>query len=317
MSKRSGTRLSLLLTVVVLLLVIWRLASASGEAVSPRPTSLPEPLPTDSLPAPETLPPLQLPAPAGGSAPAAVTGEAAGPLEIHEITLFGGDGVELKNISRETVRLSDYYLSDKYKERLQLQLPDEELEPGALFVAEGLSLSVKGDELWLSDGEGRLLDHALAQGLAPGGSMGRVPGESGWFYFASPSLGEENSGGFRRVSGMPQADLPGGVYDDVESVTVTLSGPGVIHYTTDGRAPSAASAVYSEPLELKRTTILRAVAIEEGALPGPVLTCHFFLNEYHTLPIVSRISASRTVSSGSQSIHSGSISVLFNENAAR
>ena len=210
-----------------------------------------------------------------------------GPLEIHEVTLFDGDGVELKNISGETLRLSDYYLSDDNQERLKLQLPDEELEPGAFFVARGLTLSVKGEQLWLSDGEGRVLDRVAAEGVPAGGSYGRMPGESGWFYFASPSLGEENAGGFRRVSETPVASVPGGVFDDVESVTVVLSGPGKIYYTTDGRAPSQRSALYTEPLELKRTTVLRAVAVEDGALPSRTATFHFFLNENHSLPIVS------------------------------
>ncbi len=287
MRRQTATRLALLLVIALLSGVIVRLAMrekrpthASPE--SPAPVSAAE----QSLPAEEApvstpeLPSLELPVPTGTVYP-------AGPLEIHEITLFGGDRVELKNISDETLRLSDYYLTDKEKKRLKLQLPDVELEPGAFFVAEGLSLSVRGDELWLCDGEGRVLDYALAQGLPAGGSYGRLPGESGWFYFASPSLGEENSEGFRRVTEKPRASVPGGVFDGVESVTVELKGPGVIYYTTDGRAPSFGSEVYTEPLELKRTTILRAVAVEEGALPSRTATFHFFLNEYHSLPIVS------------------------------
>ena len=285
MRKQTGTRLALLLTILLLCAVIVWLAlretrespSAPEQQMIPAPPA--EPSAPTPIPAPE-LPAMALPAPTETVYP-------AGPLEIHEVTLFDGDGVELKNISDETLLLSDYYLSDKSKERLKLQLPDEELEPGAFYVARGLSLSVKGEQLWLSDGEGRVLDYVRAEGLPAGGSYGRLPGESGWFYFASPSLGEENSGGFRRVAETPEASVPGGVFDDVESVTVELSAPGTIYYATDGRAPSLRSEVYTEPLELKKTTILRVMAVEEGTLPSRVATVHFFLNEYHTLPIVS------------------------------
>ena len=278
MRKPTGTRLALLLLILLQCGIIVWLARFNAER-SPASLPLPTEAPAAVTAAPE-LPAAELPAPEVPAYP-------LGPLEIHEITLFNGDGVELKNISGESLRLADYYLTDNSKERLKLQLPDEELEPGALFVSRGLSLSVRGDELWLCDGEGRVLDYVRARGLPAGGSCGRLPGESGWFYFASPSLGEENAGGFRRVSETPTASLPGGVYDGVESLTVELRGPGTIHYTTDGRAPGLASPVYTEPLELKRTTVLRAVAVEDGALPSRVVTLHFFLNEYHSLPIVS------------------------------
>lgn len=298
MRKRLGIRLALLMLIgLQCAAIIWLVhrqasrpsaetappaetAAAEQPAETPAAAALPAEAPTAETPEPQQPAAPVLPAPETPVYP-------LGPLEIHEITLFDGDGVELKNISGESLRLADYYLTDNSKERLKLQLPDEELEPGAFYVAQGLSLSVRGEELWLCDGTGRVLDHAAAEGLPPGGSCGRLPGESGWFYFASPSLGQENAEGFRRVTETPAASLPGGVYDGVESLTVELRGPGTIHYTTDGRAPGLASPVYTEPLELKRTTILRAVALEEGALPSRIATCHYFLNEGHSLPIVS------------------------------
>ena len=130
MRKQTGTRLALLLVILLLCGVIVRLAlgdrrespasparpapTPAAEQVGPAGESpAPTPEPT-ALPAPE-LPSLELPAPTGTVYP-------AGPLEIHELTLFDGDRVELKNISGETLRLVDYYLTDNEKERLQLQL---------------------------------------------------------------------------------------------------------------------------------------------------------------------------------------------------
>ena len=250
--------------------------------------SAPEPLqaPPPELSAPP-LPPVESPA-----RPLYSSGEESmetplGPLAIFELTLCDGDKVELRNISDSPVKLSDYYLSDKNKDRRLLQLPDLELEPGAFYVAEGLSLSVKGDRIWLSDEEENVLDYARAEQLPVGGSYGRMSGESGWFFFAEPSLGEENRNGFRRVAETPEASVASGTYDDVESITVELRGPGVIRYTTDGNAPDEDSPVYTEPLVLERTTILRASAEEEGALPSRVASFHYFLNEHHSLPIVS------------------------------
>lgn len=252
------------------------LASAAEKLTGP--TQFPEPTATVQMPEPSLLP---------CSRGEESLQEPAGPLAIYEVSLSSGDAVEIRNISNGPVQLSDYYLSDKNSNRKKLQLPEQELEPGAYYVSTELSLSVKGERLWLSDGEERLLDYAKVQDLTAGGSYGRMDGESGWFYFAVPSMGEENRDGFRRVSLPPQASLPSGVYENVDSVTVELSGPGQIHYTTDCNMPTVDSPVYTGAITLEETGILRAICVEEGALPSRVITFQYFLNEHHSLPILS------------------------------
>ena len=51
-----------------------------------------------------------------------------------------------------------------------------------------------------------------------------------------------------------------------ESTQVTMSGPdgAEIHYTTDGSAPSSASALYSEAITLTATATVKAIAIKDG-----------------------------------------------------
>ena len=44
------------------------------------------------------------------------------------------DWVEIKNVSAETVSLSNYYLSDSDDDYLLWQLPDRELAPGAVTL---------------------------------------------------------------------------------------------------------------------------------------------------------------------------------------
>ncbi len=57
-------------------------------------------------------------------------------------------------------------------------------------------------------------------------------------------------------------------YEFTESVKVTLSTPQQkavkIHYTVDGSEPGPASSLYTKPLELTKTTQLRATAFENG-----------------------------------------------------
>ncbi|MBR5429321.1 MAG: CotH kinase family protein, partial [Firmicutes bacterium] len=95
-----------------------------------------------------------------------------------------------------------------------------------------------------------------------------------------------------------EAEEPDGVFDGVDSVTVTLSAPGTIYYTTDGTMPNAASPIYTEPLKLTRTTVVRAINWETGAMPSRIRTLSYIINEGHSLPVVSLVSNDKLTFNG-------------------
>ena len=238
------------------------------------------------------------------------------PLQIHEVSTFNrtdrwlgtlgySDWVELKNVSDAPLQASDYFLSDDLDAPELYRLPEKTLAPGELLlircddsaptgglapVCSAFSLSSDGDRLYLFGSEGALADYASLRDIPAAGSYGRMDGENGWFLFAVASPGSENAGGERRIADKPRSAAPDGVFDGVERVTVVLEGEGEIHYTVDGSCPSAASPVYTEPIVLEKTGIVRAISIQEGALPSRALTLSYFLNEGHSLPVVSLVS---------------------------
>lgn len=70
--------------------------------------------------------------------------------------------------------------------------------------------------------------------------------------------------GTEQVS-MPASSVPTGVYETPQSVTLTSATAGAsIHYTTDGTAPTTASALYVTPLNITTTTRIRAIAVAAG-----------------------------------------------------
>ena len=213
------------------------------------------------------------------------------------------DWVELKNVSDRPLDLSGYALSDKGSERRRGELPARTLAPGELLVllcgAEAassslptldFSLAADTEQLFLSRPDGSLCDYVSLHDIPLGMSCGRMDGEGGFFYFAEPSPGADNTGGCRRVSDKPRADGPDGVFEDVKDVTVTLSGEGPIYLTRDGSVPTADSERYDGPIRLTETGVLRAVCAEEGCIPSEPLDLSYFLNEGHTLPVVSLLS---------------------------
>ena len=165
------------------------------------------------------------------------------PLLLWEIVVYEAgspDWVELKNVSDETIDLSGYTISDKFKEPARDALPAVTLAPGESYVfeCENVGLSAQRDELYLFDASGTLCDWAFLRDIPAGGSYGRLNGENGYFYFAQSSRGADNGTGCRMVAAKPTVDIAAGVYDDAESLTLTITGENV-HYTLDGSDPTA------------------------------------------------------------------------------
>ena len=83
------------------------------------------------------------------------------------------------------------------------------------------------------------------------------------------------------ATAQPRFDQPHGLYDEA-SLTVGITPRGVgseIRYTTDGSEPTAQSTLYTEPLLLTSTTLLRAVEVKDGSLVSPVATAtYIFVN---------------------------------------
>ena len=239
---------------------------------------------------------------------------AEGPLVINEVMVANfldnylnvtgnRDWVEIKNVSAETVSLSNYYLSDSDDDYLLWQLPDRELAPGAVtliicdsdgpqrgdrYPCAPFSLDSTSEHLFLSDNS-HVMDSAYLRDIPCECSYGRMDGENGFFYFTNPTPGYNNGTGCRRVSAEPASLTPDGTYDDVETLSIELSAEGAIYYTTDGQVPTTASTPYSGPITVDKTTIIRAISVEEGGLPSRVLTLSYFLNEGHSLPVISLV----------------------------
>ena len=89
------------------------------------------------------------------------------------------------------------------------------------------------------------------------------------------------------TSAQPQFSKPHGLYDQ-ESLTVeifTANDAAEIRYTTDGSTPTAESQLYTGPLTLTHTTLLRAVEVAGGQLSSSVATStYIFVSSVLTQP---------------------------------
>ena len=239
---------------------------------------------------------------------------AAGPLAIWEVMTSNDkylpqklgacyDWVELRNISSQPLDLTGYTISDDLDAPGMHSLAGVTLQPGQSVVIilseepnvanEGVDqalfqLDAREDQLFLFDPQGKLLDYVHVKDVPLGYSYGRS-GTSGGFFYMEPSPQNPNFAGYRLISGEIDASCDSGVYSLEESVVLTLNAQGAIYYTTDGSVPDVNSNPYTSPLQIDQTTVIRAVSVEEGKLPGKVYTVTFIIGEQHQLPVVSLV----------------------------
>ena len=240
------------------------------------------------------------------------------PLVIYEAAVYNDtfalkgeyyDWVEIKNVSKESVKLSDYCLSDDRREPEKWSLPNRTLAKGQSILiyctgeenpttGNGLranfALNASSETLYLTKkGESAAADFVWLHDIPYGYSMGRTDAENGFFYLRRQTPNEPNeTDAYRYISEAPAANREPGVYEAGRTVRVKLAAAGDIYYTTDGSAPTEESTPYTGAITVDKTTVLRAVAVEEGGAPSPALTLDFFIGEEHTLPVLSLVTDS-------------------------
>lgn len=210
------------------------------------------------------------------------------------------DWLELYNASGEDIELSGYSLSDNADRPDMFTLPARTLAPGGRVVVicsgnAGLDADIRApfnisreeDVVYLTGPDGRLSDYIRVCDVPYGCSVGRAADTGAARYFARPTPNAGNPEGTAEVSAPPELLTAGGVYNGVKNVKVELRAQGEVRYTLDGSEPDAASAVYTGPITLERTAVLRAACFEEGKLPSGVVSASYIINENHTLPVMS------------------------------
>ncbi len=217
------------------------------------------------------------------------------------------DWIELYNSGSQSVDLSGYGLSDRLTRGRKWQFPKGTLiGPGEykVVLCDGTSVTDSSgiihagfkinrtacETLVLTDPEGRILDKMILPVQRTNISYGRTTGMSGFFYYETPTPMQMNGQGFAGYAEDPSFTLSPGMYFSTTYVEINVPQGTQVYYTTDGSDPTESSTAYhGERLELNFTTVLRARAFaEDPNLQGSeIITGTYFVNAYHTLPVVS------------------------------
>ncbi len=155
------------------------------------------------------------------------------------------------------------------------------------------SLSAAGETLFLFTPDSTIEDSLVIPELSPDISYGRTMNSDSLLFFLNATPGEPNIyEGFSEKTGQPTVNIESGFYNSPLEIQITASNSDssvVIYYTIDGSIPSTSSQVYTEPIHLSSTRVLRVVAQSTGALPSNVVSKTYFISQQSELPVISII----------------------------
>jgi hypothetical protein len=222
------------------------------------------------------------------------------------------DWIELYNKSSELVDISGYHLSDDEDE------PTKWAFPAGTFILPNSHLSVWCSGRDLMDAQGKLhTNFKLTQTKSnpehlvlatPSGavlqdievektqvhqSRARFPdGSNDWRIALEPSPGSSNNGTVAAIAyaARPQMSQAAGFYQGELTIALSTNEPNAeLRFTLDGTEPSPSSPLYTEPIVLTQTTVVKATTFSKNPLilPSFVQFNTYFVNETHTLAVIS------------------------------
>jgi gliding motility-associated-like protein len=218
------------------------------------------------------------------------------------------DWFELYNTTAAPVDISGWWVSNRAGNPLKWQVPAgttipanghrvficskrNEVAGGIIHTSFNLN-QTEEDHVLLSNAAGDEVDDFAFtpdQRTQLGHSRGRATdGAAAWNLFIGPTPGAANTGAVVDYPSTPTLSPAAGFYAGAQQVTMT-TGSGVIRYTLDGSEPTATSALYTGPVTVNATTVVRAKAF--GAAAGDpasfTSTNTYFINSAHTVAVLS------------------------------
>jgi gliding motility-associated-like protein len=219
-----------------------------------------------------------------------------------------GDWIELYNMGASTEDISGYYLSDNDGNLSKWQIPAGTTVPAGgyqmvfcskrdlvngneLHTSFGLT-QTKNEWIILTTSGGSIIDSLrIVNPTQKDHSYGRTTDAAqSWSIFPTPTPNAPNVGGMDYYTAKPTMSIAPGFYSGAQNVSLsTTDGTATIYYTLDGTTPTQASMVYSGPINVSTTTVVRARAYssDSNVPPSFVETNTYFIGVTHTVPVMS------------------------------
>lgn len=219
------------------------------------------------------------------------------------------DWVELLNFGNEPINLAGKFLTDDFDNLTKWQFPnsdssittiqpnstiliwlDDDEEQGLLHT--NFKLNASGEFIAIVDSNGTtILDSISFPEQNTDISFGRsLTNPSNWLFYKEPTPNAPNTtNGENGFSQPPVFSVEEGKYFPNVQIGFEHS-DSQIYYTTDSSDPIVGvSNLFTTPLIINSTTVIRAIAVEEEKFPSKIISKTYFIEENFNLPTISLV----------------------------
>ena len=147
-------------------------------------------------------------------------------------------------------------------------------------------LGASGETIRLTDKDGNEAQALKYPAQYGGFTWGLADGGQEYGFFAEQTPRKKNPKKvYETQAPAPVIETAAGFYSQGVSVTITADAP--VYYTVDGSEPTLKSKVYKDPVEVKKTAVIRAKAIPEDQLPSYTATATYIIDDPAITPVIS------------------------------
>jgi hypothetical protein len=162
------------------------------------------------------------------------------------------------------------------------------------FLHTNFKIDADGETITLTKPDKTIIDQVESGNIPTDVSCGRQPdGSVNFYFFAQPTPGAANtSAGYLAATADPEFSLKGGFYQTAITLSLsTNSNNAAIYYTLDGSEPTTKSNLYTQPITISSTKVVRAKAFGANLLPSKTVTHTYFINKSHQVPVLSIVTS--------------------------
>lgn len=216
------------------------------------------------------------------------------------------DWIELYNTTGTAVNLNGWHLSDNKLNPVKWTFGNVSIPANGFLriwassrdVATGANLHTNfkltqcdAEAIVLANPMGGIIDSLTLKPTLESHSRGRTTnGAATWGLFTTPNPNASNVSALTDYVARPVMSIAPGFYSTAQSVTITCSTAGAtVRYTLDGSTPTASSTLYTGPVSITTTTVVRARAFSTNPALSPsfVESNTYFINSPHTIEVIS------------------------------
>ncbi|MBQ8080499.1 MAG: CotH kinase family protein [Clostridia bacterium] len=215
------------------------------------------------------------------------------------------DWIELYNTDKKAVNLAGWGLSDTKKDLYAFTFPEGTTLKGGEYLLvyccgedenkdrpnknvyyAHFKLSKSGETIRLTDKEGNEVQTLKYPAQLGGYTYGLAQGTDTYGFLNTSTPQKKNDAAvYETQAERPVISPEAGFYDS--AVTVTIASDAPVRYTLDGSEPTAKSALYTAPITVKKTAVVRAKAFPTDKVSSYIASSSYIINDPAITPVIS------------------------------